>query len=75
MHQGKWDLHIRLIVWLSFIDDMLIMCKGKGMDYVNSNFTSTVDCEDIGPMKEFIRTKIDVDKEQKSLKIIQPVFV
>ena len=46
---------IGLIVWLSFIDDMLMVCKEEGMAKVKKQFTGTVDCDDIGPMKEYIR--------------------
>ena len=43
-----------MIVLFSFIDDMLIICKEEGMDMVKKQFTETVDCEDIGLMKEYI---------------------
>ena len=36
-----------LIVWLSFIDDMLIVCKEMGMAQVKEHFMSMVDCEDV----------------------------
>ena len=71
----KWDLTIWLIVLLSFIDDMLIICKDEGMNMVKKQFTETVDCDGIGPMKEYIGTKIDVDHATKSLKITQPILV
>ena len=28
----RWDLHIGLIVWLSFIDELLVVCDKLGMD-------------------------------------------
>ena len=71
----KWDPTIGLIVWLSFIDDMLIVCKEEGMDIVKKRFTKTVECDDIGPMKEYIGTKINVDHTAKSLKTTQPVLL
>ena len=66
---------IGLIVWLSFIDDMLIICKEEGMDMVKQKFTKMVKCNDIGPMREYIGMKIDVDHATRSLKITQPVLV
>ena len=59
--------------WLSFIDDMLIICKEEGMAMVKKQFTGTVDCDDIGPMNEYIGMKIDVDHATKSLKMCQPI--
>ena len=54
---------------------MLIVCKEAGMNVVKQQFTETVDCNDIGPMKEYIGTKIDVDSAKCILKITQPVLV
>ena len=71
----KWDFQIGLIFWLSFINNMLIVCDKVGMTQTNQNFTKVVDCNDIGPMQEYIGTKIDVDEKNKSLKITQPVLV
>ena len=50
-----------LIVWLSFIDDMLIVCAEDAMESVKKKFTNAVDCNDIGEMKEYIGTKINID--------------
>ena len=71
----KRDPTIELIVWLSFIDNMLIICKEEGMAMVKKHFTDMVDCDDIGPMKEYIGMKINVDHATKNLKITQPVLV
>ena len=68
----KWNPTIGLIVWLSFIDDMLIICKEEGMAI---QFTGTVGCDDISPLKEYIGTKIDVNHATKSLKITQPLLM
>ena len=45
-----------LIVWLSFIDDMLIVCMEDAMETIKKKFTETVDCDDIAEMKEYIGT-------------------
>ena len=38
-------------------------------------FTSTVDCNDMGAMMEYIGTKLDTDSKKHELKITQPVLV
>ena len=48
-----------LIMWISFIDDMLVVCNKKYMADVKQKFTNTVDCDDMGAMVEYIGTKID----------------
>ena len=64
-----------LIVWLSFIDDMLIVRKEDAMECIKKMFTETVDCNDIGEMQEYISTKISINQRNKTLKITQPVLV
>ena len=63
----KWDLQIGFSVWLSFIDDMLVVCDKVGMTQTKEKYTRAVDCNDIGPAQEYIGTKIDVDKKNKIL--------
>ena len=56
----KWHADHGLIGWLSFIDNMLIICHEQAMQNIKKQFTDTdtVDCDDIGEMKEYIGTKI-----------------
>ena len=42
---------------------------------VKQKFTSTVDCDDMGAVMEYIGTKIDTDSKKRELKITQPVLV
>ena len=53
----KWAKKLMLIVWSSFIDDMLMICAEDVMENVNKKFMKTVDCDDIGAIKEYIGTK------------------
>ena len=64
-----------LIMWISFIDDMLVVCDKKYMANIKQKFTSTVDCDDMGAMVEYIGTKVDIDSKKCELKITQPVLV
>ena len=54
---------------------MLVICYKSGIDTTKAEFTKVVECDDVGPMKEYIGTKIDVDTTCKSLKIMQQVLV
>ena len=64
-----------LIIWISFIDDMLVVCDEKYMAKIKQEFTSNVDCNDMGAMVEYIGTKKDTDYKKCKLKITQPVLV
>ena len=48
-----------LIFWIPFIDDMLVVCDEKYIAKIKQEFTSTVDCNDMGAMVEYIGTKKD----------------
>ena len=63
------------IIGLLFIDDMLIVCCEPAMQNIKKHFTDMVDCDDIGEMKEYIGARIDIDLNNKSLEITQPVLV
>ena len=54
---------------------MMIVCAEDAMDSVEKKFMETVNCNDIGEMKEYIDTKISIDQHNKTLKITQPIFV
>ena len=54
-----------LIIWRSFIDDMLVVCDEKYMAKIKQEFTGTVDCNDMGTMVEYIGTKIDIDNKTR----------
>ena len=45
------------------------------MKVVKQQFTEIVDYDNSGPMRQYIGTKIDINKEKKKLKIMQPVLV
>ena len=71
----KWDDTMGLIIWISFIDGMLVVCDKKYMAKIRQEFTGTVDCNDMGTMVEYIGTKIDIDNKRQKSKITQPVLV
>ena len=56
-----------LIMWISFIDDMLVVCDEKYMVNIKQKFTSTMDCDDMGAMVEYIGTKIDINSKKHEL--------
>ena len=71
----KWDNTMGLVIWISFIDDMLVVCDENYTAKIKQEFTGTVDCNDMGTMVEYIGTKIDIDNKKYESKITQPVLV
>ena len=63
-----------LIMWISFIDDMLVVCDKTYMAKIKQKFTSTMDCDDMGAMVEYIGTCVMISRStrgtQKYPKII-----
>ena len=64
-----------LIIWISFIDNILVVCDEKYMTKIKQDFTGSVDCNDMGTMVEYIGTKIDIDNKKHKWKMTQPVLV
>ena len=64
----KWHEKYGLIVWLSFIDYMLIVCMEDAMESIKKKFTETVEFDDIGKMQEYIGTptKLSIDQHNKT---------
>ena len=41
----------------------------------SKDFTSTFDCDEVGEVKEYVRCKIDHNKNTREIKITQPVLL
>ena len=57
----KWDKKFGLIVWLSFIDDIVFVCSADAKESIKYQFTETIDCDDIEEMKEYIGRQVSID--------------
>ena len=64
-----------LISFLSYIDDMILMGNKDGAMHFREIFKGKVDVDDIGPLDEYLGSKIEFCTEQRAVKITQPVLL
>jgi Reverse transcriptase (RNA-dependent DNA polymerase) len=81
-HRSKADpcLHYAwtsdgLVLWISWVDDMLVCGSKAGVTKAKQQFMTHFDVDDVGELKEFVGCKIDFDREKGEMKLTQPVLV
>jgi hypothetical protein len=72
----KWTQH-SLLVWVSSIDDCLVIGKAEGMKHTKNQLMEIFDCDEVGNMDKYMGCKIDRGDDEKGpyLKITQPVLL
>ena len=68
-----WDAVYGLIIILSWIDDPLIE-TGRGPT-LQKKITDLIDCDDIGPLTDYIGNKIEFNRDERWLRLTQPVVL
>ena len=70
----KWvDGH--LVLWMSWVDDCFVCGKDKAVKDAKAKMMEEFDCDDLGPLQEYVGCKIDYNREENWLKFTQPVLV
>ena len=70
-----WDAVYGLIIILSWIDDLLIFGKCEGVLHYNKKITDLIDCDDIGPLTDYIGNKIEFNRNERWVRLTQSVFL
>ena len=70
----KWT-NKGLNVWVSWIDDLLAIGPREDVLKNKEELKSRFECEDIGELKEYIGCKIDINRNERTMKITQPVLL
>ena len=63
------------IIWLSWIDACMVCGPKEQMLIEKKEFTRRFDCDDIGPLEEYVGCKVDRDIDNTSIKTTQPVLL
>ena len=71
----KWKSAFGLIAVLSGIDDIMICGNKEGVLQYKKLLTEKIDCDDVGPLTDYIGNKIDIDCENRSMHVTQPVLL
>jgi hypothetical protein len=62
-----------LIVWISWVDDCLVVGKKEGVIIAKKHMMDQFDCDKIGKMDEYVGCKVERNYEERSIKLTQPV--
>jgi Reverse transcriptase (RNA-dependent DNA polymerase) len=69
----RWDEDGKLCVWLTWIDDCIIMGSSHVVDRERAKMMKLFECDDVGPMEEYVGNKIEM--REKRMKLTQPVLL
>ena len=71
----KWTEEGKLVMWLSWVDDCMVGRHGQDPQKVKEKMKQLVNCNDSGEVMEYIGTKVDVDKDNRTIRLTQPVLI
>ena len=64
-----------LLTWLVYVDDCLCIGPKPMVDEAVSEMKKRFDCDDVGPMREYVGCKVEHDIERRTMKFTQPVMI
>ena len=70
----KWDEN-GLSIWFSWVDDLVHMTDKNIVDMGIEKLKKIVLIDDVGELREYVGMKIEVNKDDNSMKLTQPVTV
>ena len=70
-----WDAVYGLIIILSWMDNLLIFGKHEGVLHYEKKTTDLIDCDDIGPLTDYIGNKIDFNRDERWVRLTQSVLL
>ena len=71
----KWNDHERLNIWISWVDDLLAIGTRDDVELMAEGVKSQFDVDDLGTLEEYVGCKIDIDRENRSMRFTQPVLL
>jgi hypothetical protein len=69
----KWDEQGELCMWLTWIDDCVVIRKEDTAAKESTKLMSLFECKDIGLMEEYVRSKVEINS--RTTKFKQPVLL
>ena len=64
-----------LNVWISWVDDLLTIGPKEDVIKNKEELMKRFECDDIGKLNEYVGCKIDINEEERCMKITQPVLL
>ena len=70
-----WDALYGLVIILSWIDDLSIFGKREGVLHYKKKITDLIDCDDIGPLMDYIGNNIEFNCNERWVRLTQLVLL
>ena len=70
----KW-VNNKLLMWMSWIDDYLYCGQEQDALQARDDMKKRFECDDVGPLEEFVGCKIEWNKEERWMRLTQPVLL
>jgi hypothetical protein len=76
-HRSKTDpwTKLGLVIWLSWIDNCLVIAQSEGVRKAKKMMTDWFDCDIIGNMDEYVGCKIERNEKEGWIRFTQPVLL
>jgi hypothetical protein len=65
----------RLVLWLIWVDDCFIAGERLRVHTEKERMKQLFECDDIGEMTEYVGCKVEYNKEERYMKLTQPVMI
>ena len=73
--QFKWTAAGYLLIWITWVDDCLVIGRKEDCMKAKDELKTFFECDDVGELKEFVGMKLDIDRENATCKMTQPVLI
>jgi hypothetical protein len=64
-----------LVLWISWVGNCLAVGKKEAVKKAKEQMMSRFDCNKVGELKEYVGCKVDIDVEEQSVTLTQPVIL
>ena len=71
----KWIEEGKLVVCLPWVDNCVVGDHGQDLQNKKEKMKKLFDCDNSGKVTEYIGTKVNIDKDAKTIRLTQPVLI
>ena len=73
--QFMWTKTGHLLMWITWVDDCICIGPKQHVIAAKKAMAEWFELDETGPLKEYIGVKLDIDHEQKTMRMTQPVMI
>ena len=73
--QYTWTKSGHLLMWICWVDDCMIVGPKDEVLKAKNDMKTFFEVDDTGEMKEYVGMKLDIDRENRTMKMTQPVLL